>query len=367
MKRILTLVFIIFLIGCSINNTNSVNKETKVTLNSNEIIRQGENITFKIYEFHFERTNGQPNEYIDTINGAIGDSIEIVLINGDEYGENRVSSAKISLNDIELFTPKNFNQNVDTLRKIVVLTNDYNELVVRVMGSPGGFIDFNVYYTVALCQFDAKPIVSFVDEETGDTIQLEDPYFPSMLYEEEMEKIFEYEQEQLANHNSNTLSFSRARRGDIITVGVKKCNWPVKIYLITHDGIVLKNNVGEYNKSSTIHAHPNADNKNGVHYIHYFLWHGYDWIQFDRVTYNTAILNNVVNYATAQENEPYSYAAWSYKYYTYKWCCSSLVWRSYYNGSGRYFDLDCQYPRCSISPLEIVRDPATRRIAYQFN
>lgn len=309
---------------------------------------------------------GNPIEYLDTICGAVGDSIEIVLINGDEYGENRVTSAKIMLNGTELFSPKNFNENVDTLRKTVVLTQDYNELSVRVEGSPSSFIVFNAYYTIPVNQFDAVSIVSYLDDETGDTIKLEDPYYPLILDAAEVQNFIKYEQDLLINHHSNTLNFSLAKRGDIVTVGVKKLPWTpfVKIYLITHDGIIANPNpINEWDRSATIHAHPTADGKNGVHYIYTQFWHGYDWIQFDRVTYNTTILNNVMNYADAQEDEPYTYD-WRWKYYTYKWYCSSLVWRSYYDGSGKTIDVDF-IQDCAVTPLEIVRDGTTTCIAHE--
>jgi len=172
MKRFLIIMFMIFLVGCSINNTDIANKETKVSFKGNDILQEGGNITFKIYEFLYERTTGNPNEYIDTINGANGISIKVVIINGDEYGENKVSSATITLNDVKLFTPDDFNQNVDTLEKVVVLTADYNELIARVAGSPGSFLTVNAYYTVELSLFDVKPPDVIFDDKTGDTIYL---------------------------------------------------------------------------------------------------------------------------------------------------------------------------------------------------
>jgi len=364
MKRFLIIMFMIFLVGCSINNTDIANKETKVSFKGNDILQEGGNITFKIYEFLYERTTGNPNEYIDTINGAIGDSIKVVIINGDEYGENKVSSATITLNDVKLFTPDDFNQNVDTLEKVVVLTADYNELIARVAGSPGSFLTVNAYYTVELSLFDVKPPDVIFDDKTGDTIYLEDPYYPLVLDEMALERFYDDEQERLINHNSNTLSFASADSADIITTGWLTFVNPIthtRRYLITHDGIILNPRFRDDEVHGTIDAHPD----HGVDYRSKNSWHSYDWIQIDRVTTYQLYRNRIVNYAKLQLPEGYSYACWSWKYYDYKWCCSSLVWASYYRTGVR--DIENLFPVTSVSPLEIANHPATARIVFQYN
>jgi len=364
MKRLLITFILIFLIGCSVNNTTITEKEAQVSFKGNEILQEGENITFKIYEFLFERTKGNPKEYIDTINGPIGDSIKIIIINGDEYGENRVSSATITLNGVKLFSPKDFNENVDTLEKVVVLTADCNELVTQVAGSPGSFINFTVYYTIELCLFDALPPLSIFDDETGDSIILVDPYYPLVLDEEALNRFFDDEEERLINHNSNTLSFSLADSADIITTGWLSFVNPIthsRKYTITHDGIIVNPKLNDTELRGTIDAHPD----HGVDYRSKDSWHSYDWIEIDRVTTNATNRQKVIDYAVEQLPEGYSYTCWTWKYYDYKWCCSSLIWASYYRTGVR--DLEYLSPVTSISPMEIVHHPATVRIAYQYN
>lgn len=59
--------------------------------------------------------------------------------NGDADGSNRISSADIKLNGIDLFTSGNFNQTVGTLTKSVTLAAS-NTLEVKLKSSPGSYL-----------------------------------------------------------------------------------------------------------------------------------------------------------------------------------------------------------------------------------
>ena len=75
----------------------------------------------------YNRTKGKPNVYTDTFR-AYDAPGRIIIQNGDASGNNRISSAIITLNGQEIFSQNQFNQNVDRLEADVDL-NESNTLV----------------------------------------------------------------------------------------------------------------------------------------------------------------------------------------------------------------------------------------------
>ncbi len=67
----------------------------------------------------------------------------LCIINGDAAGNNRISSAVISINGIEVVSPNEFNQQVGTITKPVTLNKD-NLISVEVRSSPGSYITVTI-------------------------------------------------------------------------------------------------------------------------------------------------------------------------------------------------------------------------------
>lgn len=70
-------------------------------------------------------------------------SYTLCIINGDDAGNNRISSAVISINGIEVVSPNEFNQQVGSIIKPVTLNKD-NLISVEVRSSPGSYITVSI-------------------------------------------------------------------------------------------------------------------------------------------------------------------------------------------------------------------------------
>jgi hypothetical protein len=91
----------------------------------------------------FNRTSGGPNVYTETFQHCGTSPCQIVIVNGNANGSNRVSSATISLNGVQIVGPNELNPRVDKIVKSVTLA-DANQLTVRLTSSPGSFLTIDV-------------------------------------------------------------------------------------------------------------------------------------------------------------------------------------------------------------------------------
>jgi len=95
----------------------------------------------------FVRTKGKTDLFINSFS-AHEDKARLVIRNGDPDGKNRVSSATIAVNGIEIFKTSDFNQQVDVLEAPVNLFMD-NSISVELNSSPGSFLAIQVLQTSA--------------------------------------------------------------------------------------------------------------------------------------------------------------------------------------------------------------------------
>ncbi|MCH7489877.1 MAG: hypothetical protein IID05_04195, partial [Gemmatimonadetes bacterium] len=91
----------------------------------------------------FVRRLGGPQTETATIPDLTG-SFVLRVRNGDESGANRVSSATVALNGVQLFGSSDFNQQVFDLLVEVDL-DDPSELEVLLAGAPGGTLEVSVF------------------------------------------------------------------------------------------------------------------------------------------------------------------------------------------------------------------------------
>src|SRR5947209_12197452 len=86
----------------------------------------------------YTRTTGSPNEYTTTFTAPawIVSPYDLHIVNGDANGNNRISSATISLNGVQVAGTSDFNQTVATIDKSVTLQAGTNTLQVTLASNP---------------------------------------------------------------------------------------------------------------------------------------------------------------------------------------------------------------------------------------
>ena len=110
----------------------------------------------------YTRNKGKPVTETDTFicpPGYTGSGFTLHLINGDSLGNNRVSSAVLKVNDIEVIGPSAFNQKTAVIERNLSL-NTTNTISVELRGKPGGFIILTLKKFVpdpVITQFSAVP------------------------------------------------------------------------------------------------------------------------------------------------------------------------------------------------------------------
>ena len=95
----------------------------------------------------FTRTTGAPNGFERSfqIPSGVVAPFTIRVTNGTSTGENRISSASIHLNGIEVVKENDFNQQVDVIEKPIPFIKTENSLVVELRSNPGGFILVEIF------------------------------------------------------------------------------------------------------------------------------------------------------------------------------------------------------------------------------
>lgn len=96
----------------------------------------------------FVRSKDKPAAEIHSFT-AYEDEARIIVRNGDEDGKNRVSSATVSVNAVEVFKTKDFNQQVDVLEAPVSLFTN-NSISVELNSAPEGFLTIQVFQEPAI-------------------------------------------------------------------------------------------------------------------------------------------------------------------------------------------------------------------------
>jgi hypothetical protein len=98
----------------------------------------------------YVRTTGPPNSYTTTVQvpAGVGNPFNLHIQNGEANGSNRVSSATITINNVSVAGPSDFNQNVFTLDRAVTLTPT-TTLGVTLASKPGSYLRINLTGTNA--------------------------------------------------------------------------------------------------------------------------------------------------------------------------------------------------------------------------
>jgi RHS repeat-associated protein len=100
----------------------------------------------------YVRTTGAPNQFTDTIAmpPTVGPPFLLHVVNGQSNGQNRISSAWIEVNNVQVAGPADFGQNVAVVDQTITLNPGTNQLKVRLASTPGAFLTVSVYGTKIL-------------------------------------------------------------------------------------------------------------------------------------------------------------------------------------------------------------------------
>lgn len=98
------------------------------------------------------RTSGAPNQYTGTITvpASVGAPFLLHIVNGQSNGQNRISSAWVDVNNVQMAGPSDFGQNVSVVDRTITLTPGTNQLKVKVASTPGAYLTIRVYGTKIL-------------------------------------------------------------------------------------------------------------------------------------------------------------------------------------------------------------------------
>ena len=114
----------------------------------------------------YTRIAGKPQVFTETFEHCGTAPSQIVVINGNANGTNRISSASLFLNGIQIIAPSDFNQKVAEIVKPVVLA-DQNQLEIRLTSKPGSFLIVSVEFEASAAVLTAgMPGASLPDETT---------------------------------------------------------------------------------------------------------------------------------------------------------------------------------------------------------
>jgi hypothetical protein len=93
----------------------------------------------------FDRTTGQPNQYLEqfALPAGVTSPYTLHIQNGEPDGSNRISSATIKLNGVDVLKPSDLNQNIGSVDRTIVLTAN-NQLEVRLESVPGSYLIINI-------------------------------------------------------------------------------------------------------------------------------------------------------------------------------------------------------------------------------
>ena len=91
----------------------------------------------------YTRVAGPQQTFTETFQRCGGAPCQLVVVNGNADGSNRVSAASISLNGVEILGPSDFSQQVGRIVKPVALA-DNDQLTIVLASKPGSFLTIDV-------------------------------------------------------------------------------------------------------------------------------------------------------------------------------------------------------------------------------
>ena len=115
------------------------------------------------------RTSGQPNVYTDEFPGVEGIG-KLIIQNGHESGESRVSSAVVTVNEARVLSPKDFNLEVGCLETTIDL-HEQNEIVIELRSTEESFVTVSIIQEI---EAEAAAVIG----PGGGSVEVTDPESP---------------------------------------------------------------------------------------------------------------------------------------------------------------------------------------------
>jgi hypothetical protein len=91
----------------------------------------------------FIRTTGKPVVVTETFSAPSATAHYYLIVFNGEKGKNRVSSATVKINGIEILRESDFNQQVDRIERSISLQT-FNTISVELKSAPGSFITVSI-------------------------------------------------------------------------------------------------------------------------------------------------------------------------------------------------------------------------------
>ncbi|MGZ6347880.1 MAG: Ig-like domain-containing protein [Anaerolineales bacterium] len=118
----------------------------------------------------FTRSTGKPVVVTETFSAPSATTYNLIVLNGDK-GKNRVSSATVKVNGIEILKESDFNQQVDRIERSISLLLS-NSISVELKSAPGSFITISITFENPNRPPVAQDQTITTDEDTANTITL---------------------------------------------------------------------------------------------------------------------------------------------------------------------------------------------------
>jgi hypothetical protein len=97
-----------------------------------------------LFEQKYIRSTGSPDIYSGTFSNCEPEArYKLVVINGDDTGDQRLSSATVWLNGTIVISPDDLNQQIDKVERIITLDR-VNTLEVNLISGPEGYLDISI-------------------------------------------------------------------------------------------------------------------------------------------------------------------------------------------------------------------------------
>ncbi|MFO8050019.1 MAG: PASTA domain-containing protein, partial [Desulfosudaceae bacterium] len=106
----------------------------------------------------YVRTTGAPDQYAEVFDTTALEGI-LTIRNGEATGSHRITSAIITLNDQQIFSPKDFKQH-DHLLEAPIPIQETNQLDIELRSKPGEYLTIEITPTVQPPVITSSPVVT---------------------------------------------------------------------------------------------------------------------------------------------------------------------------------------------------------------
>lgn len=182
-------------------------------------------------EKQYIRTNKAPDHYTDSFTAYAKPGL-VIILNGDDQEENRVSSASILLNGKQIFSPSDFNQQTSRLETRVDLSAN-NTLETKLTSKPGSFLRVKVLQDVEPPTATIKATPEIISLGAASTLFWSSTNGDSVTIEPSIGGVTENGSTAVSPTETTTYTITATNRGGAaIATAVVKVIYPPSITII---------------------------------------------------------------------------------------------------------------------------------------